>query len=228
MGSYYKEKLSSLRLKQCYDIAPVRVQHYLRAEIDYVLRVIKRDHRILELGCGYGRVISRLAEKTRWAVGIDTSLESLLFGNATDPKMADCSLAVMNGVRLGFGSDSFDAVVCIQNGISAFHVDQRELIREAVRVTKPGGLLLFSSYSERFWEDRLIWFQMQAEAGLLGEIDTEKTKDGVIVCKDGFTAATVNPEQFRLLTSGFPCEMKLFEIDGSSLFCQLTKKHPVG
>lgn len=49
---------------------------------------------------------------------------------------------------LGFRNRRFDVVVCIQNGISAFKVDQRKLIGETMCVTRSGGTLLFSSYSE--------------------------------------------------------------------------------
>jgi len=96
------------------------------------------------------------------------------------------------------------------------------LVRESLRVTKPGGTVLFSSYSDRFWEDRLHWFQLQSEAGLLGEIDHEKTGDGVIVCKDGFTATTVEPEEFFSLVEGIDIDTRIVEVDKSSLFCEIT------
>ena len=54
----------------------------------------------------------------------------------------------------------------------------------------PGGRALFSSYSPKFWEHRLSWFREQADKGLLGAIDEEKTRDGLIVCRDGFVART--------------------------------------
>ena len=63
--------------------------------------------------------------------------------------ITNCSLKVMNVTDLKFPDKSFDVVVCLQNGISAFHVDQIELIRESLRVTKPGGLILFSTYSSK-------------------------------------------------------------------------------
>jgi 2-polyprenyl-6-hydroxyphenyl methylase/3-demethylubiquinone-9 3-methyltransferase len=66
----------------------------------------------------------------------------------------------MNAIELGFGNRQFDMVICIQNGISAFKVDQQKLIKEAMRVTRSGKTILFSSYSERFWEDRLEWFRV--------------------------------------------------------------------
>jgi 2-polyprenyl-6-hydroxyphenyl methylase/3-demethylubiquinone-9 3-methyltransferase len=127
----------------------------------------------------------------------------------------------MDVARLSFFDHTFDVVVCIQNGISAFHVDQKQLINESIRVTKHGGRILFSSYSEKFWNDRLEWFRLQSEAGLLGEIDYEKTANGIIVCKDGFTASTVDRHRFLTFTSGLDVETNIVEVDESSLFCEM-------
>jgi 2-polyprenyl-6-hydroxyphenyl methylase/3-demethylubiquinone-9 3-methyltransferase len=127
----------------------------------------------------------------------------------------------MDAACLGFRNQAFDVVACIQNGISAFKVDQRTLIAESIRVTRPGGKVLFSSYSEKFWDDRLEWFKLQAEHGLLGEIDWQATGNGVIVCKDGFRATTVGPGEFAALTAGFDAQCRSEEVDGSSLFCEL-------
>lgn len=221
---YYSDKLSADRLRRAYALAPTRVQQYLRAEIDHTLDQISRNHLVLELGCGYGRVLKPLTVKAGTVIGIDTSLSSLILAREFLPDPVNCLLACMDASRLAFHDQTFDAVICIQNGISAFHLDQRGLIEESLRVTKPGGRALFSTYSSRFWEDRLAWFELQAEAGLIGEIDHEQTGGGNIVCKDGFTASTVSREELGNLGAGLGAAMELIEVDGSSLFCQLTKE----
>jgi ubiquinone/menaquinone biosynthesis C-methylase UbiE len=227
MSSYYSQKLSAERLRQVYDVAPPRVQQYLRAELEHVLKYISPGDMVLDLGCGYGRIIPQLAEKAGWVVGIDSSVESLSYGREylgqgqALPLHHHFSLVAMDAVRLGFTDRVFDRVVCIQNGISAFKVNQRELIAESIRVVKRGGAALFSSYSDKFWADRLEWFQAQAEAGLLGEIDEEKTGEGVIVCQDGFRATTVRPEDFLKITAEFPVKAQIVEVDSSSIFCEI-------
>jgi 2-polyprenyl-6-hydroxyphenyl methylase/3-demethylubiquinone-9 3-methyltransferase len=221
MRDYYSHKLSAERLKKCYDIAPERIRRYLEAEIDFVLEKIQPSSSVLELGCGYGRVLDRLAQKASSVFGIDTSLESLQMARGAMSGAAGCHLALMNAARLGFPRGSFDTVVCIQNGLSAFKVDQSRLIQESIRVTKPGGNVLFSSYSDRFWEDRLEWFRIQSDYGLVGEIDFEATGDGVIVCKDGFRATTVGLYDFAILTAGLGVSARITEVDGSSVFCEI-------
>ncbi|MFX1534898.1 MAG: class I SAM-dependent methyltransferase [Promethearchaeota archaeon] len=221
MSGYYTDKLSAERLKQCYEIAPPRVQQYLDAELSYVLQKTRPGDMVLDLGCGYGRIIPCLAQKAGQVIGIDTSLDNLLLGQQTLQAISSCHLLNMDAVHLAFSDKVFDLVVCIQNGISAFHVDQQALIRESVRVTKLGGKVLFSSYSDKFWEPRIEWFQLQAEAGLLGEIDYEKTCNGVIVCKDGFKATTVTPKQFLSITRELGLKTKIIEVDESSIFCEI-------
>jgi len=220
MERYYSEKLSAEKLRRVYEIATPRVRQYLDAEIDFVLDNISSTNIVLETGCGYGRVIKKLCAKARLAIGIDTSLASLKLA-VDKPKRYNYLLSCMDAVAMGFADNVFDVTACIQNGISAFKANQMELIREAVRVTRTGGIVLFSSYSEKFWDDRLEWFQFQANEGLLGEIDYDKTGDGVIICKDGFKATTVTPDDFRRLTSELGYTCRIIEIDDSSLFCKI-------
>jgi 2-polyprenyl-6-hydroxyphenyl methylase/3-demethylubiquinone-9 3-methyltransferase len=221
VGGYYAERLSAERLRQCYQLAPPRVQQYLEAEIAHVLSRVRPADMLLELGCGYGRVVERLAAKARAVVGIDTSAASLKLGRELLRHLPNCRLLEMNAVSLGFCDRVFDVVVCVQNGISAFKVDQRALIVESLRVTRPGGRVLLSTYSERFWEHRLEWFRLQAGHGLVGEIDWAATGQGVIVCRDGFRATTIGPDEFMTLTAGLGVCQRVEEVDESSLFCEL-------
>jgi SAM-dependent methyltransferase len=224
MSDYYADKLSAERLKRCYDIAPPRVQQYLKAELEYVLEKVRPGDTILELGCGYGRILPELAGKAHTVIGIDTSLASLHLGREQLLGLSNCHLLNMDAIQLGFCDHIFDRVICIQNGISAFHVNQRDLVCESIRVTKRGGTILISSYADKFWTDRLEWFRLQSEAGLLGEIDDEKTGNGMIVCKDGFTATTVRPNEFLSLVAEFDVDARVVEVDESSLFCEITPR----
>ena len=226
MADYYSERLSAERLRGCYDIASPRVQQYLAAEIDHVLTRIRKTDLVLELGCGYGRVLRKLAPAAAAVVGIDTLRASLQLARETLSAVTDCHLARMDAMALGFRDHVFDVVACIQNGISAFGVDRRRLLAEAVRVTRPGGRVLFSSYADGFWNERLLWFRLQSEHGLLGEINWDATGNGVIVCKDGFRATTVTPDDFQTLVSSLGVAADIQEVDGSSVFCEIVAPAP--
>jgi SAM-dependent methyltransferase len=222
MPSYYSNHLAGERLRACYVLAPPRVHQYLETEILHVLSRIRPEDAVLELGCGYGRVLERIAATARVAVGIDSAHVSLQLASEMLHDRVTFRLLGMDAVALAFRDGVFDVVVCIQNGISAFKVDQRRLFAESVRVTRPGGTVLFSSYSAKFWPHRLEWFELQAQHGLLGEIDRDATGNGVIVCRDGFRATTVDPDEFRTLATGLGVDCRIFEVDASSIFCEIT------
>jgi len=84
-------------------------------------------------------VAFRLAEVAVRVVGIDTSPESLTLARQLAGPDSKCEFLQMDASALTFGDEVFDVVLCIQNGICAFAVDPENLVREAVRVLRPGG-----------------------------------------------------------------------------------------
>jgi len=220
MSGYYTERLAAERLRACYDLAPPRTKAYLGAEIEFVLSRTTPSMLALELGCGYGRVLERLLPRVRRAFGIDTSPSSLRMALEYLGRKPSVCLACMDSVQMGLRDRAFDLTICIQNGISAFAVDQQQLVREAVRVARSGGLVMFSSYTSQFWEHRLEWFEIQSAHHLIGEIDYQATGNGMIVCKDGFRATTADRATFEKLAADLGVTPHITEVDGSSLFCE--------
>ncbi len=224
MSNYYDKNLSADKLKKVYEVAPPRTKQYLQAEIDFVLNNIKSSDTILELGCGYGRVLKPLAQKAQTVFGIDSSPANIDSAKEYLSEFDNIQLSVMDAAELSFKKSSFDKIICIQNGISALHVEPQILISESLRVVKRNGQILFSSYSDKFWEDRLEWFRIKSKYQLLGEIDWDKTNNGKIICKDGFSAQTYSKADFRELMLKFKLSYSIEEVDNSSVFCTIENK----
>ena len=104
-------------------------------------------------------------------------------------------------------------------------LDKYEFPGDEVPVVRGSALkaleccLLYTS----FWAHRLAWFHEQADKGLLGEIDLEKTRNGTIVCKDGFVATTFSEDKLKKLGEESGCHYCIEEVDESSLFLILKK-----
>jgi len=221
--NYYAKHLSAIRLKKCYEIGSARIQQYLEAEIQFTLSHIHPNDYVLELGCGYGRILSRIAEKAEIAYGIDNSKNNIALAQSFLKKYDNARLFLMDARNLEFPDKTFDVVIGIQNAISALKIEPKLLIIEALRVTKENGLVILSSYAEHFWEERLQWFVDQSKAGLLGEIDWKKTGNGVIKCEGGFIATSFYQKDFAALLSEMSLNGEILVVDDSSVFCIIKK-----
>lgn len=226
MTGYYAQRLAGERLARCYAVAPPRVRRYLDAEVAHLLAHVGAADEVLELGCGHGRVAERIAAVAAHVVGIDLAEDSLDLARrraAAAGIAPRCTYLRMDALALDFPADRFDVVACVQNGLCAFRVDRQALVREAWRVLRPGGVLLLSTYADAFWPDRLAWFERQAAEGLIGTVDREASRDGTIVCVDGFRAGRATADELRAIGAMLGAPARIDEVDGSSLWCELRK-----
>jgi len=105
--------------------------------------------RVLELGCGAGRLTGYLAELASTAHGVDISPAMLQRGRRAYPK------AVFSETDLrdlsAFGAGSFDVVVAGYGVIDVLDDEERGCaLDEAHRVLAAGGLLVMSSHNRDY------------------------------------------------------------------------------
>ena len=108
-----------------------------------LIEMLPRAGRVLDVGCGYGRIALPLARAGYDVQGIDIS-ENLIKAAvaAADAEGLRLAFATASMMSLPYPSDSFDVVVCLW---SAFHElleteEQTRAMREMLRVLGPGGL----------------------------------------------------------------------------------------
>ena len=111
--------------------------------LDWLERV-NRNARILDYGCGYGRVMAELSEDGfRGVSGVDLSPTLIARGRRLRPDLRFADLETPPVVSCASGS--FDVVLlfavltCVPDDGA-----QRELVSELMRVLAPGGLLYIS------------------------------------------------------------------------------------
>ena len=110
--------------------------------------------RVLDVGCGTGRVAAALAERNRvWAV--DPSPEMLAVAGRRLPRSA--GLKQGRAEDLPFKDDSFDAAVM---WLVVHLVDRPPAFAELRRVLRPGGRLVIATfdpaYFDSFWLNKLF------------------------------------------------------------------------
>jgi ubiquinone/menaquinone biosynthesis C-methylase UbiE len=97
---------------------------------------------VLEIGCGRGDMIGRLAARNRRCVGVDVSKVALAQRRTEAPNL---TLLVMEACHLEFPDASFDVVLSSQV-VEHLHPDDVTLhLREVHRVLRPRGRYIFDT-----------------------------------------------------------------------------------
>ena len=119
-----------------------------REEIASVLKMARELGRpaeygsALDFGCGVGRLSRALKAEFAKCTGVDISAEMVTKARELNP---DCEFAVIDGARLGMIAD--DAVDFVYSNIVLQHQPSAAavfaIVSEFLRVTKPGGIVIF-------------------------------------------------------------------------------------
>jgi ubiquinone/menaquinone biosynthesis C-methylase UbiE len=123
-----------------WDAVASTINFSLHIDLARLQRTVSGDARILDLGCGYGRIAAQLLESGFTdIVGYDTSREMIKRGAEQYPALP---LNQYEGSRIPEEDASFDAVVCCALLTSALHPAQRErIVAEIFRLLRPNGVL---------------------------------------------------------------------------------------
>jgi ubiquinone/menaquinone biosynthesis C-methylase UbiE len=107
--------------------------------------IVRTSDRILDVGCGGGRTVSKLATLATMGkvYGIDHSKESVTVSSKTNRKWIEVGrVEILEGsvVRLPFLSDMFDVITAVETHF--WWPDPASGMSEVFRVLKPGGTLV--------------------------------------------------------------------------------------
>lgn len=110
------------------------------------VRLLGKGRRILDVGCGSGRIHPFLADRFTEICGVDYAGPAL---DAAAKRGTTVATADLNQGRLPYEDAHFDAVVCLE--VVEHLLDPRVVLREVRRVLRPGGRLVLSTPNVQFW-----------------------------------------------------------------------------
>jgi len=138
------------RIAQWYDVDMARNMRF--DDVAFYAELCQREGgKVLELGCGNGRVLLELVDRNIDAVGVDTSSKMLQLlqrkagTNGLEPRTCQ-----MDARRLAFAR-SFDVVLCPYSLVTYMSQpdDLRRMLAEVRQVLRADGLLVLDAFVPR-------------------------------------------------------------------------------
>jgi ubiquinone/menaquinone biosynthesis C-methylase UbiE len=166
MPESYWKKISGKNIPSSLELYPV-IYNYLR-----------EGFKILDIGCGFGKISLELASRGYSVTGIDLNAEAVRLSETASKDLAanmktagKAEFMVGNASALPFRGSSFDFIVMQAFLTSVTDPQERvRMILEAFRVLKPGGYLYLVEFGQNWhlqlYRNRYLQdFQLTKEEG---------------------------------------------------------------
>ena len=157
--------------------------------LDYV--ELPEQAKVLDIGCGTGRLLNRLAAKypNLQGTGLDFSSEMLRQARRSNCHRPRLIFVQGNAAPLRFVSEQFDAVF---NTISFLHYAEPErVLAEIYRVLRPGGMLYLVDPTNRSltasWHDEMRLYSRERRQQMGMQVGLECIKHQYLLGPDQLT-----------------------------------------
>ena len=147
-------------------------------DVELFSKYVLKDCKILDVGCGYGRILNELSVAGFTDLtGVDSAENMIKRGMREYPNL---NLVANPDGKLPFEQNTFDSVIlfgvltCVPDNES-----QKELLNDIKRVLKPGGVIYINDFLLNSGFKRCLFYKKaQKETGIYGAF---KTYDGATV-----------------------------------------------
>ncbi len=116
-------------------------------DLDFLQSYVENNDRVLDFGCGNGRFLDLLKDKSIEYKGIDVSGKLIQLAKEKHPEESHNFLKVASQDTLPFPDDFFNKVF----SIAVFHHFPKsyaeQMARELYRITRPGGMIIITAWN---------------------------------------------------------------------------------
>ena len=105
---------------------------------------LSRTSKILDAGCGSGRLARELSERGYAVFGLDYSYGMLEKANSIGNRQGKRNVELLQGdvELMPYRDSSFDMIICL--GVISYLKSEEKALNEFARVLKPGGIMIIS------------------------------------------------------------------------------------
>lgn len=179
------------------------IKDWLKKENLYLRKNIKRGSIVLDVGCGFGRNIKSISAIAKKIIGVDNDKDLFEAIRKKLSKFKNVEVFLENAKRMHFPTAMFDYTICMGNTFGNFGADKLKILKEMKRVTKKGGKIIISVYSERALCIRVKEYKR------IG-IKIKKIKDGTIYSEEGLILEQFTKEKLKKIFNS--CRLKKIKI----------------
>lgn len=105
----------------------------------WILSQVRKNDRVLDVGCGDGLLVYKLANKTKEVLGIDKHIPSIEKAKKRIENLKNASIISVGFEDFDYEPNSFDAIIFVA---SIHHMNLETCIDKAIELLKPNGKLL--------------------------------------------------------------------------------------
>lgn len=179
----YMRKRNIVGWEEALKNQPDSYKKWFAEERKYIIKSIKKNSKVLEVGCGDGRSIKDVLEVTKDVTGIDNDETAIEHSKENLKNYSSVKLILGDGKNLPFQDEIFDYVTCIGT-FANLGDDKYQILSEMKRILKKNGKIIISVYSDKAIEERLklyrkLKFKMKEIRNNGTIIFDDPTKEGI-------------------------------------------------
>jgi len=140
------------------DDTPDSYKKWFKEEKEYLRKNITKNSKVLEVGCGEGRSIKDVLERTSNVTGIDHDKKAVSDAKSNLKNYPNVNILKADAKDLPFENSSFDYVICMTT-FANFDKQKVKALIEMKRVVKDKGNIIISVFSEDAFKERMKMYK---------------------------------------------------------------------
>lgn len=194
-----------------------KIKEYLKAEERYLLKSIKPNSVILDVGCSEGKQLKLLAGISKKIFGIDDSKSMAKMAKEKLLSFNNVEIFFENAKEMHFQDNYFDYSICMFSTFSNIPRPlQKVVLGEMKRVTKNGGKIIISVYSENVLETQKQFYNNI-------DLDIVKIDNDFVYTQQGLISERFTKKKLENLFSSVDLKAKIVQLNSISYICEMTK-----